>query len=84
MYHHGSKKQAQYKHFKKRLRERYGIDIDENRYNELVGSIKKGKAIFVERQSCRISVHKVEIQKLLVPVVYDGKRHSLVTALPGV
>tara|TARA_R110000824_G_scaffold277546_3_gene465764 strand:- start:954 stop:1238 length:285 start_codon:yes stop_codon:yes gene_type:complete len=80
-----SKKTKQTKHFMWRLRQRYGIKINRKEIQDYVGLIQANRGIQVvhlETQSCRVSVKIMAIKGKVLPVVYDKKRKTLVTALP--
>ena len=78
--HDWPKDRAQAAHFKTRLRERYGIEINRHEYAELCASVN-GTPI-VERKSERITVRRVRVRGQWIMCAYDSKRHRLVSALP--
>lgn len=82
MVHDIPKKRAQYLHFKSRLWERYGIRINRSRYRDLCEQVEKHRARLLVRQSRRVSILLLEIDELMIPVVWDGFRSRLVSALP--
>lgn len=67
-------------HFKRRLQERYGIEINRHRYAELCAAAATWTV--VHYQSARATVRAGEIDGVRVLVVFDSKRGRLVTALP--
>ena len=69
-------------HAKRRALERYGLDINRRRMKEIVVLLQAGLAEFLERQSCRISLWKMNIDGVDVRVVYDNKRKTIVSFLP--
>jgi predicted adenine nucleotide alpha hydrolase (AANH) superfamily ATPase len=83
---------AQRIHFKNRVLERYGLNVNRHLYKEMVDLMKRGKGVFIEKQSSRTSVYFLylegkEAQEAAavgtkIKVVYDNKRKTLVTALP--
>jgi len=79
------KKRNQIKHARKRFEKRFGIDLNENQYTQLVNRVKKGRAHFIRRQSNRISIWDVKFEGKKIRVVYDKKTAAIVTALypPG-
>lgn len=66
-------------HFKIRLHERYGIDINRFAYRELCLLAKTGKML--KKQSNRTSIKEIEYTGIKIIVVYDKKRVRLVTCL---
>ena len=93
-----SKAAQQVLHLKKRLMQRYGVELTEALYYRWQHIIKKGKARLVEKQSNRVSLFEVPLpinrvsmsadhsgnEDLLrsVRVVYDNVRKTIVTILP--
>jgi len=74
---------TQREHFKRRLRERYGISINRHEYRDVVEWIQQADySDCLEKQSNRVTVWLVPIQGTNVPVVYDKHRHTAVSALP--
>ena len=74
---------TQREHFKRRLRERYGISINRHEYREIVEWIQEAPhKNRLEQQSNRVTVWLVPIQGVNVPVVYDKQRKTAVSALP--
>ena len=76
-----SKEHAQRRHFNRRALERLGVKVNGRQYDALVADIQEGRARFVERQSNRITVWRVEIEGEPCGVVYDKLRGTLVTVL---
>ena len=76
------KKYAERAHFKKRLRERYGIRCGQDMYRSFVRQVKHGASRFLLKQSNTRSVHEIVHDGSPVVVVYDSKRGELCTALP--
>ena len=80
-----TKKQNQTRHFKSRLRQRYKIRINKEEIEDYVGLIQANRQIQVVhlgKQSRRVSVKLLIIRGETVPVIYDKKQKTLVTALP--
>ncbi len=79
----GSKGRAQKYHAKRRFRERLGCDWSSGRIQSLKYKIIFGKGEFIEAQSNRLSVWRVEGPgKKLIDVIYDKDRKTIVTVLP--
>lgn len=78
------KRNIDFKHFCARLKERYNMIISRNQYEEIVSNISSNRLqkCYVSSSSIRRKIYKVIIQGQIVPVVYDSKQRSLVTALP--
>lgn len=73
---------AQRYHAKRRLLQRYGIELTDELRLDMISQIASGKAKFIERQSRRITVHLVRAeQDTFVPAVYDSNRKEIVTFL---
>lgn len=77
-----NKADAQIHHALQRAKERYSINLSIDDYLDLVRQIQAGHAKFVERQSNRITLFEIRIRNFTVVVVYDKKRHVIVTFLP--
>lgn len=77
-----SKNKCQKTHFKRRLKQRYGLNIGKEGIKKIIDMIKNGNAEFVEKQSNRISIFNVEYEEEKIRVVYDKNRKNLVSALP--
>lgn len=77
-----TKKLNQRKHFKRRMFERYGVEINRKDIETIVKSIQNREAKFLSRTSNRVTLWEVDYQGLAIPVVYDSQRKTVVTALP--
>ena len=75
------KKYTLRRHFKKRLLQRFGINIDKSDYKDLVRKIKKGQLKCMGRQSNRVTVFLCDISGKTLVVFYDTHRHELITAI---
>lgn len=69
------------KHVRKRLKQRYNLNLNSAQLTDLEKQIGHG-SVFVELSSLRESLHIVKVGDIEIPVVYDKKRKTLVTALP--
>jgi len=76
-----TKSEGQRHHFKYRIKERFGLDVNRDDMNNMILQIKNGNSIPLQKQSNRVSIHSVWIKNIWVPVVYDRYRSTLVTAL---
>lgn len=72
------KKDSQYIHACNRAVERLGFLPD---FKEIVKKIQSGKASFYRRDSDRITLWLMTFAEKDMVVVYDSKRHSVVTFL---
>jgi len=80
----GSKKEAQERHFKRRIVARYDVEDAEDFMVSALKQIHSNNSVCIENQSNRVKVHKVSYNGTDIFVVYDKERKSLVTALePG-
>ena len=68
-------------HFCRRMKERFGVSVSSNVYQQFVKIIQKQQATFVERQSLRVTVWDINYENETIRVVYDSKRQKVVTAL---
>lgn len=90
---------AQRIHFKNRLRERFGLSIDNDSYRRMCDTISKAspqevvvnghnlvcKALFREKSNNRNTLFALQFEGVAgeIPVVYDRQRKSLVTTHPN-
>ncbi len=86
-----SKKQAQIGHARRRARERYGIHFHQDLCNRFVQKIRKSSedavygqanALFVVRDSGRVTIWVVQHEDAWYPVCYDKERKTIITFLP--
>jgi hypothetical protein len=76
-----SKAEAERKHFKRRMIERLGVEINRQKLRELLELLHTGQLKFVHKQSNRISWFEAEIEGQIVHLVYDKDRKTFVTVL---
>lgn len=74
----GNKKKAVKKHFFRRSLERVGVLLDEN---DLIRKIQNHELEFVERQSNRKTVFRLEYNGQKYRIVYDKVRKQIITIL---
>lgn len=74
------KKEGQRTHAKKRALERYNLELNQDSYNEL--SEKAKQATVIKRTSHRVTIREIVHNGEMMKVVYDSKRHQIVTFLP--
>lgn len=77
-----NKAQSQRVHAKRRLDERYGMEINRHQIRDLVAQIQSGKAEHVETQTNRLSIKTVCFNGVKIPVAYDKQRKTIVTFFP--
>lgn len=73
-----SKAKAQRKHARKRSYQRLGFVFDEK---QAIADIKSQKAEFIEKQSNRVSVWKMEQDGTEFYAIYDKSRKTIVTVM---
>jgi len=78
-----NKAKSQKIHARKRGMQRYGLQIGPKTYDLLCNKIRKGEdAVFLMRESNRVSHYAVKHDGDWIPVVYDNNRSTIVTFLP--
>lgn len=77
-----TKLQSERMHVKKRFSERFGLSVNRHLLRDFISQIQSQKAIFVERQSLRLTVWEISYENNWYRVIYDNKRKTLVTVLP--
>lgn len=73
------KEQSQQIHFKKRLKQRTGLEINRDGIENLVKQCQT--TIPVYKQSIRVYIHKVNFNGTELFVAYDKQRKTLITVL---
>ncbi len=63
------------------MQQRLGVRLNKHGHQEMVSQIHNGVAKFLRRQSNRITLWALDIKGKQVKVVYDNKRHQIVTVL---
>ena len=76
------KRQGQRMHARRRALERYGLNCGPRTRNALLEAIQNSDAVFLESYSNRQKVFAVNYGEQYYPVVYDNRRHEIVTFLP--
>ena len=74
------KRTCQKLHAYKRIKERFGIDMLREEYDELVRMIRTGRTEGV-RETLRVAHHTVKVRGKEMVAVYDRQRESIVTFL---
>ena len=69
-------------HFRRRLRERYGLDATKGDIEAIEAQITTGDGRFVWRESYNRSHWQVDYGGETILVVFDRRRNAVVTALP--
>lgn len=75
-----SKKQAQRIHAKRRLADRYGLELNRHAIRELTKKVSSDT--FLLKQSNRVTIHLLRHDGRLLLSVYDKSRQTIVTFLP--
>lgn len=68
-------------HSHQRFGVRFDVELTPEVRRQIVWSIQTGRSTFIEKQSNRIALHRVEVEGKEIVVVYDKIRAALVTAL---
>ncbi len=76
-----SKRRDQQRHAQQRALARTGLNIGQRQQDAIVDKIRTGEAVFVRKESNRISVFDVEYEETTLRVVYDKQRKSLATIM---
>lgn len=66
----------------KKTRQRFGIEANKTDLDNIIEQIESGRAIFIEKQSNRVSAFLVELKDIKMAVIYDKQRNMVVTCLP--
>lgn len=78
------KDEALTRHVKQAFRLRFGINCNHAMREHIKQMIAAGRTEVVERQTCARARHRLVLDGQVVDVIYDNRRHKLVTALyPG-
>ncbi len=80
-----TKKKMQMQHAKRRAVERFGLHLRPDAYEELRLMVRRpepGKAVFLKRQSNRVTVWALFFKDRWLAAVYDSHRKTIVTILP--
>ena len=77
-----SKKKGQRSHAKQRAKSRFGIDLNQHQYQELIEKIQAGRVESSKRLSLRVTEHIIEYQGKEMKVLYDKQRKTIITFLP--
>lgn len=75
------KKLNQARHARQRAEQRFNLIVNHAEMKVVVKDIQNGQAIFVDRQSCRVTRWVVRVKGVKVVAVYDSKRKSVATFL---
>ena len=76
-----NKAACQQDHFRRRMRERFGLHLNDGDILNIVHMIQTGQSEMIDRQSNRVSVHRLTYKGETFSAAYDGQRRTLVTAL---
>lgn len=77
-----TKTENQKRHAKRRALQRFGIELTDEKRQNILNQINSGKSRLVRRQSHRVAIHEVTLDGVLIHVVYDKHRKEVVTLLP--
>lgn len=76
-----NKRQSQRQHAKRRFQERFGIELNKAKRQEIVGMIRGHKATFILHQTNRMSLWDVTTDHQVIRVAFDKNRGEIVTAM---
>jgi len=76
-----NKADAQSAHARRRVVERFGFPIGEERLEEIAEEIRQGRAKFLYRTSNRVTVWETMIEERPARVVYDKRTKRIVTVI---
>jgi hypothetical protein len=76
-----TKTECEVLHAKRRCLERVGVELSKTLRREIVGKIQSGKLQVVRKQSNRVTVFRHTLNEREFDIVYDNKRHRIVTFL---
>lgn len=76
------KSAAQNRHATRRALERYGIELNSYKRQEIVSMIQTGQAECVRKQSHKVSIFSLQYENKEMIVVYDKHRKTLASFLP--
>ena len=74
-----TKTKSEVLHAKMRARQRLGIEFNKEERRSLIARIQTGRLKTVRKQSLRVTVFRDTINGIDIDVVYDNKRHTVVT-----
>lgn len=77
-----TKKRKQINHAKRRFRERFGLEVSEGDLYKMAKDIREKKAIFVHKDTNRVSIFLVKFRGNEYTVAYDRTRKIIITVLP--
>lgn len=77
-----NKSKTIYCHANRRCKQRFNVSLKRSEQRSIVSLIQQSKAVFIERQSNRITLWLVNYKEKAMRVVYDKHRKLIVTVLP--
>ena len=78
---HFPKEICQRAHAIARAKQRFNLELSWVDLIDIKDAIKDGKARFLKKQSNRVSLWELMVKGNLMKVVYDSKRHTVVTVM---
>jgi hypothetical protein len=69
-------------HFKNRMLQRYGIEVNRSLFNQFVRQIQNGETLYYYKQTNTKTVHYISYEGEILPIIYDKLNKNLVTVLP--
>lgn len=61
--------------------QRFGIKLDRNTHTQILSKIQTGQAVFISKQSNRVSLFWVDYNGMKLKIVYDKERKLIVTVM---
>ena len=75
------KSKTQFKHASRRCRERFGFSPTQQDFLNWIAKIKRGEAVFVSKQSNRVSIFDLNHEEHELRLVYDKVRKTICSIL---
>ncbi|RZL04005.1 MAG: hypothetical protein EOP36_02390 [Rubrivivax sp.] len=73
---------AERSHTKRRLAERYGLEVSSDDLFKMAKALAHGQATLIAKQSRGVDHWLLDYQGLQLRLVFDRQRRSIITALP--
>lgn len=76
-----SKERDLARHVRERFSTRFDIVLTHALETFIIKQIENGKTTFIEKQSNRVSRHRIIVEDQEIDIIYDKNRRKLVTAM---
>lgn len=77
-----SKQKSEFLHARRRLKERFGIDLTRKLRRQIKDDIRRGRCQVLTRPSNRVTMYLVDVKGISMRVAYDRQRKEIITVLP--